>query len=138
MLDRVLSRIINKISPINYCGYYPIALINHEASKDNRIVTSYILLCYLVHEIRKKPVAKQIKTYLSNCQWFYNFLNKLFPSTTTEVPRHIAQKQNWIIKKWAFSNSTSQASKMILAIQKKKNFWNPLRETWNDSIYPLR
>ena len=40
-------------------------------------------------------------------------------------------------KKWALSNSTSQASKMIPATQNRKNFWNPKRDTWNNSIYPL-
>ena len=41
------------------------------------------------------------------------------------------------IKEWTLSNSTSQASKIIPTTQNKINFWNPMRETWKNSIYPL-
>jgi hypothetical protein len=43
MLDRVLSTIINKMSPYQlFLVDNPIALINHKSSKNNRIVTMYM------------------------------------------------------------------------------------------------
>ena len=38
-------------------------------------------------------------------------------------------------KKWSLSNSTFWASKMIPATQNQKKLWNPVRKTWNNSIY---
>ena len=46
--------------------------------------------------------------------------------------------EDWIVKEKAGSNSKSQALKIIPATQNKKNFWNPMKETWNNSIYPPR
>ena len=67
----------------------------------------------------------------------FTFINQIciMIVLSTNITHNFFQRYN--NKKWPLSNSISHASKMIPATQNKKNFWNPLRETWNNSNYPL-